>query len=241
MNRLKLVWYFSFTASKAWKRFKEDKCKDNSNFIKLIESPVGANDVIMNKGNLTSNVILLELARTKNYKVAFDAWDDIINPWDISDEPNREIEMYMAAALCEIGKKMEALKITIDFKSQDIQDLSEQVIKYFETGKGFALSWAKSCKQSLELTADTKLLEGLINDKDKSVRSAVAENQNTPVALLEDLARDKHVRVRGSVAENQNTPVALLEDLAKDKEVSQYLSEQEEMADWLRSVFRSSD
>ena len=267
MNRLKLVWHFSFTASKAWKRFKEDDCQDNSKFIKIIESSVGGSDLIMNKGNLSSNIILLELARNKNYEVAFDAWNDIPNPLELGDEPNREIEMYMAAALCEIGKKTEALKITIDFKSQDTKDLTEQVVKYFESGKGFALSWAKSCKQALELTADTKLLEGLVIDKDESVRSqvaenyntpvellevlakdndeevrsAVAENQNTPVELLEVLVKDKQVGVRGSVAKNKNTPKWVLEDLAKDKEVSQYLSEQTEMADYLRSVFRGSE
>jgi HEAT repeat protein len=260
---LKIMKKLQSEATKTWKCFLNGQFDDNSKFVKILKSRIGAIDQIDNNGNLTSNVILLELARTKNYKKAYEAWENIVLPLG---DTNHEVDMYKAAALFELDRKLEALKIVICFDDNQEKDLMT-IIEDFQSGKSFAFNWAKSCKQTLELTADRKLLEVIVNDKDKYVRSAVAQNQNTPVALLEVLAKDKneevrsavaqnqntpvavlevlakdkHVSVRGSIVKNQNTPNRILEDLEKDKKVSQFFSEQKEMSDYLRSVFRGSD
>ncbi len=60
------------------------------------------------------------------------------------------------------------------------------------------------------------LLENLSKDEDNSIRSSVANHQNTPSHILENLAEDEDNSIRSSVANHQNTPSYILEKLAKD-------------------------
>ena len=60
-------------------------------------------------------------------------------------------------------------------------------------------------------------LEKLAEDEDYYVRSAVAENTNTPASLLDKLADDEEEYVRSAVTRNKNTPAAVLEKEGRKK------------------------
>ena len=122
-----------------WSRFLRDQCNDNSKSKNLVEQfgPIDHTEFT----NAVSNINLLELARTKNYQQALDAWTQM-------GSSNCEIKLYIAASLFETGRKEEALKITGSFSPLDREEMLE-IVNTFASGKGFSTIWAQSCRTVL--------------------------------------------------------------------------------------------
>ena len=122
-----------------WNRFLNDQCQDNSKFIRVINKfgPSDEKQFI----NFTSNVILLELAKSKNYQDALDSWLKII-------DPNHEVQLYIAASLLNLGREDDSKKIINNFSILEKWNQLE-TIKTFEAAKGFALEWAAKCRAVL--------------------------------------------------------------------------------------------
>jgi hypothetical protein len=123
-----------------WNRFLNDQCQDNSKFIRVIDKfgPSDEKQFI----NFTSNVILLELAKSKNYQEALDSWLKII-------DPNHEVQLYIAASLLNLGREDDSKKIINNFSILEKWNQLE-TIKTFEAAKGFALEWAAKCRAVLK-------------------------------------------------------------------------------------------
>jgi tetratricopeptide (TPR) repeat protein len=123
-----------------WKRFLNSQCQDNSKFKQVIDKfgPSDEKQFI----NFTSNVILLELAKSKNYQEALDSWLKII-------DPNHEVQLYIAASLLNLGREDDSKKIINNFSILEKWNQLE-TIKTFEAAKGFALEWAAKCRAVLK-------------------------------------------------------------------------------------------
>jgi hypothetical protein len=119
-----------------WNRFLNDQCKDNSIFKQVIDKfgPSDEKQFI----NFTSNVILLELGKSRNYQEALDSWLKII-------DPNHEVQLYIAASLLVLGRKDDSKEIINNFSILEKWNQLE-TIKTFESAKGFAHEWAKKCR-----------------------------------------------------------------------------------------------
>jgi len=123
-----------------WKRFLNSQYQDNSKFKQVIDKfgPSDEKQFI----NFTSNVILLELAKSKNYQEALDSWLKII-------DPNHEVQLYIAASLLNFGREDDSKKIINNFSILEKWNQLE-TIKTFEAAKGFALEWAAKCRAVLK-------------------------------------------------------------------------------------------
>ena len=124
-----------------WNRFLNDQCQDNSKFIQVIDKfgPSDEKQFI----NFTSNTILLELAKSRNYQEALDSWLKII-------DPNHEVQLYIAASLLNLGREDDSKGIINKFSILEKWNQLE-TIKTFEAAKGFALDWAKSCRAAINI------------------------------------------------------------------------------------------
>jgi tetratricopeptide (TPR) repeat protein len=131
----------SLLSTITWNRFLNDQCKDNSIFKQVIDK-FGPSDE-MQFINFTSNVILLELAKSRNYQEALDSWLKII-------DPNHEVQLYIAASLLNLGREDESKRIINNFSILEKWNQLE-TIKTFEAAKGFALEWAKKCRAAISI------------------------------------------------------------------------------------------
>jgi hypothetical protein len=124
-----------------WNRFLNDQCQDNSKFIQVIDKfgPSDEKQFI----NFTSNVILLELTKSRNYQDALDSWLKII-------DPNHEVQLYIAASLLNLGREDDSNRIIKNFSILEKWNQLE-TIKTFEAAKGFALEWAAKCRAAISI------------------------------------------------------------------------------------------
>ena len=72
-------------------------------------------------------------------------------------------------------------------------------------------------KERAENSTSPAELEKLAEDDDYYVRSAVAENPNTPASMLDKMADDEERYVRQNVARNPYTPAFVLEKEGRKK------------------------
>jgi hypothetical protein len=122
-----------------WNRFLNDQCQDNSKFKQVIDKfgPSDEKQFI----NFTSNVILLDLAKSRNYQEALDCWLEI-------SDPNYEVQLYIAACLLILKRENKSKDIIKNFSIIEKWNQIE-TIKTFESAKGFALEWANKCRTAI--------------------------------------------------------------------------------------------
>lgn len=129
----------SLLSTITWNRFLNNQCQDNSKFKQVIDKfgPSDEKQFI----NFTSNVILLELAKSRNYQEALDSWLKI-------SDPNHEIKLYIASCLLFLGRKDDSKGIINNFSILEKWNQLE-TIKTFDSGKGFVIEWATSCRAAI--------------------------------------------------------------------------------------------
>jgi thioredoxin-like negative regulator of GroEL len=131
----------SLLSTITWNRFLNDQCKDNSIFKQIIDK-FGPSDE-MQFINFTSNIILLELAKSRNYQEALDSWLKISNP-------NHEVQLYIATSLLALEREDDSKKIISNFSILEKWKQLE-TIKTLESAEGFALEWAAKCKDVMSM------------------------------------------------------------------------------------------
>jgi len=126
----------SLLSSLSWYRFLEGNNENNSKFQNLV-TKYGPMDEYQYY-NFASNIILLELAKSKNYDQALNSWLKIPNPI-------KEVKMYMAAALNSLNRFEQSKYIIKEFSIIE-KWLQIEIIDALEKGQNFALDWAKICR-----------------------------------------------------------------------------------------------
>ena len=126
----------SLLSSLSWFRFLEGNYENNSKFQNLV-TKYGPMDEYQYY-NFASNIILLELAKSKNYDQALNSWLKIPNPI-------KEVKMYMAAALNSLNRFEQSKYIIKEFSIIE-KWLQIEIIDALEKGQNFALDWAKICR-----------------------------------------------------------------------------------------------